>query len=492
LTLLVGNVGEVGIFAGNRVLAVMLLGEILLLMILRTIYDNWQKVGFVAFMLTVLIFSYGHIYSLLEESKIAGLLIGRHRYLLIVWMVLICLVIYSAGKIKDFSVFEDTAKLVSFGLVVFSLIRLTAFYYMEWQALQGRFSNESAPQDLQAEMPGNPLPDVYYIILDAYGRSDVLADDFDVDNTNFLNSLRSLGFFIADCGQSNYAHTRLSLASSLNYSYLEDLGSDFKPGNDGWADLTGLIRKNAIRRFLEEKKYHVIAFETGYAWTEWRDADRFVESKEKFFSKNLTSFEALFLHTTISVVAVDFGWIPDPRQDVRHYELISSNLDALEGLAGEYSPKFVFAHLVIPHHPFVFGADGEFRRDPSLSPAFEKYTDEEYYNGYRQQVIFINDRILNIVESILSHSEHPPIIIIQGDHGPSHASRVARMSILNAYYLPDYPFDQLDASITPVNTFRLILDAYFDQTLPILPNISYFSKDADPYTYSVISNNCKP
>jgi hypothetical protein len=164
----------------------------------------------------------------------------------------------------------------------------------------------------------------------------------------------------------------------------------------------------------------------------------------------------------------------------------------LEKLPGEDGPKFVFAHLVIPHHPFVFNSDGTYRRDPSLSPAFENYTDEEYYNGYRQQVMFINDRILRIVDGILSNSEQPPIIIIQGDHGPSHADREARMSILNAYYLPDGPVDQLDAGITPVNTFRVILTAYFGQNLPMLPNISYLSKTADPYAYTVIPKECKP
>jgi len=189
---------------------------------------------------------------------------------------------------------------------------------------------------------------------------------------------------------------------------------------------------------------------------------------------------------------VDFGLMPEPQRAAQHYEMILSNLNALEKLPAEGSPKFVFAHLVVPHHPFVFGPDGEYRRDPSLSPAFDNYTDEEYYNGYRQQVMFIDGRILNIVESILQNSKQSPIIIIQGDHGPSNAGEEARMSILNAYYLPEDPSYQLDTHITPVNTFRVILNTYFEQNLPILSDVSYFSKNADPYSYTVIPNECEP
>ena len=82
-------------------------------------------------------------------------------------------------------------------------------------------------------------PDIYYIILDGYGRSDVLKNEYGYDNSDFLNALRDLGFTVSECSQSNYAQTQMSLASSLNFNYIDVLSDRFVPGSD---DRTGLDR----------------------------------------------------------------------------------------------------------------------------------------------------------------------------------------------------------------------------------------------------------
>ena len=491
LALLAENINEVGYFAANRTIIFSTLGALLLLVSFAKVYKDWQKAGFATSLLILLFLSYGHVYSLLEKVEIAGFLVGRHRYLLVVWTLLVAFVLYLAGRIQQLSIFEEALGVISIALVAFAVIRLFTFSFAEWNAVRDGASDQSVPQFAQIDISDGKHPDVYYIILDAYGRSDVLANSFGVDTSGFLESLRSRGFFVGSCSQSNYAHTHLSLASSLNYSYLDDLGSDFVPGNKSWSNLNSLIRNGAVRQFFEGKDYKVIAFETGFGWTEWQDADLFFERKDSFFSKNLTGFEMLFLYTTVFAISFDLDWIPEIQQNIQHYELIGSNLDVLENLATEDGPKFIFAHLVIPHHPFVFDENGGYRRDTSLSPAFENYSEEEYREGYSQQVTFLNARILEVVDVILSKSDRQPVIIIQGDHGPSHAGEQARMSILNAIYLPDISTEQLQNDITPVNTFRVVLNGYFDLNLPILPDRSYFSKNADPYAYTEIPKTCE-
>ncbi|HQH27143.1 MAG TPA: hypothetical protein PLP17_07080, partial [Oligoflexia bacterium] len=64
-------------------------------------------------------------------------------------------------------------------------------------------------------------PDVYYVILDGYARQDVLRDYFDMDNRAFTGFLQRHGFFVAEKSSANYWWTILSLASSLNFSFLE-------------------------------------------------------------------------------------------------------------------------------------------------------------------------------------------------------------------------------------------------------------------------------
>jgi hypothetical protein len=152
------------------------------------------------------------------------------------------------------------------------------------------------------------------------------------------------------------------------------------------------------------------------------------------------------------------------------------------------SPKFVFTHLVIPHHPFVFGANGEELNSVEAGvPDFD-----EYKARYPDQVTYINKRITAIVDQILQNSADPPVIVIQGDHGPAPFDVIERrMQILNVYYFPDnngglYP------SISPVNTFRVIFNKYFGQNYPVLEDSSLYSAYDIPYNYEEILNTCQP
>jgi hypothetical protein len=109
-------------------------------------------------------------------------------------------------------------------------------------------------------------------------------------------------------------------------------------------------------------------------------------------------------------------------------------------------------------------------------------------------LMYVNYRILQVVESILEESSEPPIIIIQGDHGPKRnmSSNFARLANLNAYYLPEGGAARLYPSITPVNTFRLIFDYYFGADLPLLPDESYLSKNSAHFEFEPIFEEYPP
>ena len=118
----------------------------------------------------------------------------------------------------------------------------------------------------------------------------------------------------------------------------------------------------------------------------------------------------------------------------RKRELILFDLKQLQEMPSLPGPKFVFAHLVIPHQPFVFGPDGEpFVIPERINKGTTYYTKKDYQLGYVNQAKFISSRIVEVVKSIIDNSSVPPIIIIQGDHGPSHIDKATRKCILNAY-----------------------------------------------------------
>jgi hypothetical protein len=113
-----------------------------------------------------------------------------------------------------------------------------------------------------------------------------------------------------------------------------------------------------------------------------------------------------------------------------------------------------------------------------------KGTLDEYQAGYAKQVQFVNQKLAQAINTLLAKSPSPPVIIIQGDHGPgSHLDWDSsantclweRTSILNTYYLPGDARSLLYPSISPVNSFRVVLNAYFGAVLPLLPDYTYFT-----------------
>ncbi len=159
-----------------------------------------------------------------------------------------------------------------------------------------------------------------------------------------------------------------------------------------------------------------------------------------------------------------------------HRQRILNTLDSLETIPTDIpSPKFVYAHVIAPHDPYVFGPDGEWLDS----------VPENQIIGYRGQVNYINTRMIEIVDILLKKSPAPPIIIIQGDHGASinwegyGLLRENKLAILNAYYFPGVDTENLfyDA-VTPVNTFRLVFDLYFNGGLGLLEDLSIFGKQS--------------
>jgi hypothetical protein len=309
-----------------------------------------------------------------------------------------------------------------------------------------------------------------------YGRGDLLRSKFSLDNSLFTNELKELGFVLPEQATSNYPGTMLSLASTLNTEYVTEV-IDPRFTKQSF-ELTQLLQKNRMRGFLENQGYEVYAFETGYRWTEWRDADHYFSLKDA----RMTDFEELLLRNSMLEVFIKKGYLASLRLSgaERKYELIRKTLDDLEWISGQPDTKFVYAHITIPHPPFVFDYRGEY----SLIPIHVEgkdvfYTRDEYQKGYTEQIKFINRRILSIIKAILQNSSNPPVIILQGDHGPRYVSEQEQLMILSAYFLPGLN-QPLDEDITPVNNFRVVLRQYFGLEIPLLANHAYFTDEAQP------------
>ncbi len=359
-----------------------------------------------------------------------------------------------------------------------------------WYQFDVRNAPSVAAESPIAEIEGTK-PDIYYIILDSYTRADTLEAAYGYDNSEFLGGLETMGFSVAECAMSNYVRTELSMASSFNMTYLtSDLDARINPESQARSPLWNLIRNSAVMDYVESHGYKTVAYATGFPWSEWDHADVYLEADP--LRGGLTEFEGLLLNTTAYRIAEDEGLVDTQVITFNRYrERTQFVLDTLPTLPATDvgAPKFVFAHLIIPHPPFVFAEDGSRTDAVSFLNEKNQYPADKYAAGYTMQLTFINREITRIVEEIITQSETSPVIIIQGDHGPWIQPKDRRLTILNAYYLPGHA-EAVSERITPVNTFRVVFNLYLGGEFEQLPNRSYFSPTPYQYDFSETAARC--
>ncbi len=478
------NINEVEPFVLWRPLIVLVSSTALLLVLSGSFSRDWHRAALLLSIFLFLFFTYGHVYGYLKKIEIAGFIPGRHRQMLPLWLGSGALAAWwVVRRLRNPAAITPALNLISVFLLIFPTFQTVSYVIQRNQAEKAALA---AAQAKGAALPLGYAPDIYYIILDAYGRADVLQEMFGFDNTPFLESLQARGFYIAQCSQSNYGQTMLSLTSALNLDYLDALTSELTPEEDTRAPLRALGQYNQARKFLASQGYNIVSFATNFPVSEWTDASYFLSP----IPQGMNDFELMLAQTTAWRAPMDMVDEPPERASAEWYRRRTlSALEQMETIVPEIpGPKFVFTHLVIPHHPFVFGPNGEELNSIEASvPRFE-----EYRVKYPDQVTYINQRILAIVDLILQGSPNPPVIVIQGDHGPAPFDVIERrMKILNVYYLGDNA-DGLYPTITPVNTFRLIFNRYFGQKYPMLGDRSLYSAYDVPYNYEEIPNDCKP
>lgn len=508
LALLAHNIREIKCVEAIRTLLVVAVAAVLFLLLFRFLMKDWHRAALASSLVFLFLLSYGHLYNFIHSPGVLGVAHGRHRYILpiiIVPTILGCWWIFK--RLKDPKPITGIINFVSLVLFILPFTQVLSF---QFRALSSAHDNpQQTPEISILSSELEPLlaiapdsrPDIYYIILDAYARDDVLEEYFGLDNTPFLNQLRKSGFYVADCSQANYSLTSLSVTSTLNMSYVDQFGIDLNN-----ADLETLItfaRNNAVRKALEGLGYKIIGFESGYFTTEWPDADLYLSRTTRIprFISGMNAFETMFLDTTMGKILSDFqSYLPAEvsvflnNAYTEHREQILYVLNLLEEMPFIDGPKFVMAHIIAPHGPFVFGPHGEFVTQTETFTLKEDVfrTDRhDYLTGYHDQLLYLNSRVEQLVEEIKANSKTPPIIIIQGDHGPHRGmtSDRARMSILNAYYLPDGGDELLYPSISPVNSFRVIFNFYFGAGFELLPDVALVSGYGDPYEFVVVPEN---
>ena len=445
-------------------------------------YRDKEKATVAASFALILFFSYGHIFTIRGDDYWI-----RNRYLVSIYALTFILgtvtLFFTRRSLRHWI---NALTLVAIVLLASPLASIASFQWLSW----------NSKAQIAAESPGRgdgPLPDIYYIVPDAYTSAVALKQFYDFDNSEFIKTLEKRGFFVSPTPLSNHSGTMMSLATVLNLDYLQNLSPTGEVTRET-IDLRTLVRDNTVVKFLQDRGY---AYVHMGSWSERTyfnpHADRNVNTKQvsQFFEK---------LYNTTIAYPFTYSWFSFETARLE-WERIKVQLDELMQIPSRSGPYevfqerlvFTFVHFGIPRGPFVFHADGTFQ-EPE-----EEYNDpvraaqglkgEYHVRGYVNQVRYLNERLVALVDTILAESKMPPIIIIQSDHG----SRVTikkrtegpelvsdfyiqdRMRNFSAYYLPNGGNASLYNTMTPVNIFRIVFNHYFGTKYKLLPDRAYVS-----------------
>jgi hypothetical protein len=473
LALLTNNLGQTDIWIVHRPLIVSLLIGILFFLVARLLVRNWQKASLWTSLAVIMFFSYGHVYQIVEDFLLFGFLIGRHRYLVIFWGAMFMLGTWLIfRKIRNLDEITHILNLVSLILVLFQIGQIASYQIrksISYKQAQAAISDALlSPND-----PEN-IPDVYLIVLDMYGREDALDTHYQYDNSEFITQLEEVGFYVADCARSNYSSTVLSLASQLNMEYLDVLIDDVNLESASY-----LIRNSTVRMAFEEIGYTSIAFNTGFGWANVDGSEIYLEKPPDPILWQIDPFEQLFIEGSLVRPLLDY-YISLGLGEIKYFDTFNEMkaqrtrmvLDHLNLIPQMNGPKFVYAHLLIPHPPHVFNIDG------SVNLQADQHSDDKF--EFEIQLEYLNPQIIEIVKKIIDQSNPSPIIILEGDHG---LLDFQRTSILNAIYFPNSGDEVFYPQISLVNTFRLLFNEYFGTDFPMLDDYSYKHLGKDFYAY---------
>ncbi len=347
-----------------------------------------------------------------------------------------------------------------------------------------------------ATMAVRDRPNVLLIILDKYAGRQSLLSDFEYDNRPFETMLEHQGFFVPRAPRSNYVNTFLTLASMLNWEYLDDVVRRAKQDGSRWGPAASVIEDNRTWRALHRLGYRFVFMPTAYQPS---SHNRFADVQIPDPRRLTHEFEVVWFRGTIMLALAQraCGVLSCSGAGPPYVPESAASLDwkfaTIPTLLQGDRPVFLFAHLLVPHEPYVY--DGNCGHRPPYWPTTDEGREAAAVTtAYVAQIQCVNRKVETLVGEVLADSSRPSLIILQADHGHGRLGRDlpilseatprqvdARSDIFAAYRLPGAPPGLMSDSVGPVNAMRAVMRYYFGLDLPPVEEATYWSSGSRPY-----------
>jgi hypothetical protein len=431
-----------------------------ILKISKTLKKSTLTVSF----LLLLFFSIGYVQLWLRGYDVFGFRADSLTILFIPYIFTLFFGIYAIYRIHDVTKLTKIISVISIA-VILSFVPSAIINSVGLIDSNYFFEDIKFRSDIQ--------PDIYFIVLDGYTGTNSLKNDFEFDNSQFLQSLYDFEFYTPEKHFSNYGWSNLSMASILNMDYIHKYPN--YSVNDSLL-LRNLFNNNLVMNTFQSNGYQTFFIDGGAPF-------RNMYSSEFTLCHDVDNGLLQNLIDT-SMISIISKWFLVTSWD----EIRTCAFMELENVHKQSDkPKFVYAHINLPHHPYSYDSNLDlieyFEIDEELN---EKVSNERYI----YQLQYANKKILELIPKLISSSENKLIIIIS-DHGWAFTHHfkqplenneqylIQRYDNFQAFYLPQN--EKSYNYITPVNIFRTIFNDFFNTDLELVENMAIFV-EKDPVT----------
>ena len=263
---------------------------------------NIHKAALIVSLFLALMYSTAYIFTLTSWLGVDNPWLGW-TLLLIVWLLLYPFLLYLIARTSK--VLRYPTIILNVAMIVMLLISVVRVSTYEFQRIGSGGNLSDSHTDLQIDVSKYETPpDIYYIVLDRYANAGTLTDEYDFDNSDFLNQLTAEGFYVANESFANYVRTSESLASSLNMEYIDymdEASSDLLPLNEKLED-------HAVQRLLQDTGYEFI--HVGSWWGPLRE-NKYADVNINYCARTDMFSEYILTATMPYSVSAESGIIDD-------------------------------------------------------------------------------------------------------------------------------------------------------------------------------------
>lgn len=320
-----------------------------------------------------------------------------------------------------------------------------------------------------ANLSKKQYPDVYVLQMDEYAGLQTTGNTYGFDNSRFVSELTAKGFQVLQASNSNYNGTPFSVLSLLNMGYVKEVSRSEIASAIAYSKSTDAISRNYLMNFFRSNGYN-IANHSFFEVEKTQSLDYLFLPVKKRLMLDKTLGSVLLNDLLCSVKSNYFHYLINDypakidtyNQDVirRVFETVKSN----EG------PVFMYAHLMMPHGPFLRDSSGQLR---NIGEAYSESNKGQNMEAYFQYLKYCNRVVLKMTDSIRL-KKPDAVIVVTSDHGLRNAKietrRPSEFNNFLAIYSPGIAASKVPDSLCTVNVFRLLLNRHFDQHLPMLEN----------------------